>query len=158
MEEKRMSVREWQQAYQRGEFQSPNLAVQVRAGWYDWFCSDAALKHRLDKLAKLVMGIRDPFILDNYYVWFKNNCPLQGPLYDDVRFEPLGGERNGKYFVVSLDCPYEQEKWTLYTERHGFEEPEFSAATVREMRVYLNRLGPDLQMLEGPVQGPEMTM
>lgn len=158
MEEKRMSVREWQQAYQRGAFQSSDLFVQIRAGWYDWFCSDAALLGRLKKMAPLVMGIRDPFILDNYYVWFKNNCPLHGPLYDDVRFEPLDGERDGKYFVVSRDCPYEQEKWTLYTERNGFDKPEFSAGTVREMREYLNRLGPELQMLDEPEQGPAMTL
>ena len=59
------------------------------------------------------MGITDPFILDNYYVWFKNNCPLDGPLYDDARFEPLTGERGGKYFVVSLDSPHERFKWAL---------------------------------------------
>ena len=69
MEEKRMSVREWQQSYQRGAFQSSDLFVQIRAGWYDWFCSDAALLGRLKKMAPLVMGIRDPFILANYYVW-----------------------------------------------------------------------------------------
>ena len=49
-------------------------------------------------------------------------APLNGPLYDDVRFEPLEGDRCGRYFVVSQDCPYEKQKWTLYTERGGFQE------------------------------------
>ena len=87
------------------------------------------------------MGITEPAILDNYYVWFKNNCPLDGPLYDDVRFEPLEGDRCGRYFVVSQDCPYEKQKWTLYTERSGFETPEFNCDKVREMEKYLNSQG-----------------
>ena len=90
------------------------------------------------------MGITEPAILDNYYVWFKNNCPLNGPLYDDVRFEPMDGERRGRYFVVSLNCPYEERKWTLYTERSGFETPEFSCDKVREMEKYLNSQGKNL--------------
>ena len=90
------------------------------------------------------MGTGEPAILDNYYVWFKNNCPLDGPLYDDVRFEPLEGDRCGRYFVVSQDCPYEKQKWTLYTERGGFQEPEFGCQSVREMQGYLNEHGKEL--------------
>ena len=91
------------------------------------------------------MGITDPFILDNYYVWFKNNCPLSGPLYDDVRFEPLSGERDRKYFVVSLDSPHERTKWALVTERYGFDAPEFECRDIREMVKYINSIGPELQ-------------
>ena len=120
-----MSVRTWQERFRAGDFSSRNRAVQCEAGWYDWFCRDDALAGRLKKISSVVLGITDPFILDNYYVWFKNNCPLCGPLYDDVRFEPLTGERDGKYFVVSLDSPHERMKWALVTERYGYDAPEF---------------------------------
>ena len=53
----------------------------------------------------------------------------------------MDGERRGRYFVVSLNCPYEERKWTLYTERSGFETPEFSCDKVREMAKYLNSQG-----------------
>ena len=111
-----ISVRQWQENFQAGAYHSSDFATQCKAGWYDWFCEDNELASRLNELAEVVTGITDPFVLDNYYVWFKNNCPMMGDLYDDVRFEPLTGERNGKYFLVVKDCPYEQSRWVLYTE------------------------------------------
>ena len=144
MQEKHISVREWQNQYLAGAFNSTNVAVQCKAGWYDWFCRDNGLLGRLKKLAPAVLGITEPFILDNYYIWFKNNCPLNGPLYDDVRFEPLTGERDGKYFLIALDSPHEQKKWTLYSERFGFDAPEYGCSNVREMVKYVNQLGYEL--------------
>lgn len=139
-----MSVREWQKRFRAGDFSSRDRAVQCEAGWYDWFCRDDALAGRLKKISSVVLGITDPFILDNYYVWFKNNCPLSGPLYDDVRFEPLSGERDGKYFVVALDSPHELVKWTLFTERYGYDAPEFCCSNVREMTAYINNIAAEL--------------
>ena len=139
-----ISVRRWQELYRLGAFDGKDRATQCEAGWYDWFCRDEALAGRLKKIAPVVMGITDPFILDNFYVWFKNNCPVCDPLYDDIRFEPLSGDRDGKYFVVTKDSPHEKAKWVLYTERYGFNEPEFQCGNVRDMVRYLNRLGPEL--------------
>ena len=140
-----ISVRQWQDLYRLGAFNGKDRAAQCEAGWYDWFCQDHALAGRLKKIGRVVMGITDPFILDNYYVWFKNNCPMSGPLYDDVCFEPLSGERDGKYFVVSLDSPHERTKWALVTERYGFDAPEFECRDIREMVKYINSIGPELQ-------------
>lgn len=139
-----ISVRQWQTMYRMGTFSDKNRSVQIEAGWYDWFCQDESLAGRLKQIAPAVMGITDPFILDNFYVWFKNNCPLNGPLYDDARFEPPSGERGGNYFLVIKDSPHEKAKWTLYTERYGFQEPEFQCGNVREMIRYLNQLGLEL--------------
>ena len=150
-----ISVREWQKLFRAGEFSDKDSATQICAGWYDWFCSDDALAGRLKQIGKVVMGITEPFILDNYYVWFKNNCPVCGPLYDDVRFEPLVGERDGKYFVVSKDSPHEKQKWALYTERHGFDQSEYECGNVREMVKYINGLGRELAQTEEPALPPK---
>lgn len=139
-----ISVRQWQENYRAGVYDADDFATQCAAGWYDWFCPDSTLAGRLKKIGKVVMGITDPFILDNFFVWFKNNCPCNGPLYDDVRFEPLEGERDGKYFVVLLDSPHERAKWVLYTERYGFQAPECQCDSVLEMTSYVNHLGPEL--------------
>ena len=140
-----ISVRQWQEKFRAGAFNLQDRYTQCEAGWYDWFCQDHALAGRLKKIGRVVMGITDPFILDNYYVWFKNNCPMKGPLYDDVRFEPLSGERDGKYFVVALDSPHERMKWALVTERYGFDAPEFECGNIRDMVRYINGIGPRLQ-------------
>lgn len=141
----KISVRQWQDKFRAGAFERKDFKTQCEAGWYDWFCSDNALAGRLKKIAKVVMSITEPFILDNYYVWFKNNCPVTGPLYDDVRFEPLSGGRDGKYFLVALDSPHEKQKWTLFTERHGFETPEFECANIRDMVKYINGMARELE-------------
>lgn len=146
----RLSVRQWQDLFRSGAFQDRSRATQIRAGWYDWFCGDAALAGRLKQIGKVVMRITEPAILDNYCVWFNNNCPLNGPLYDDVRFEPLDGERCGRFFVVALDSPFEKQKWTLYTERNGFDAPEFSCDHVFELSKYLNSQGKSLAKITEP--------
>ena len=146
-----ISVRQWQEPFKAGFYDSPDIHTQCGAGWYDWFCQDKALAGRLKKIAKVVMGITSPFILDNYYVWFKNNALTTGQMYDDVRFEPLSGKRDGKYFLITLDHPCQSGKWALTTERYGFGTPEFVCGNVREMLRYIDKLGAEL---EKEVPGP----
>lgn len=59
--------------------------------FYDWFCKDASLANKqiaLDKkVRKLVASTK--LNMDTMYVWYKNNCPMKGPLYDDIRFSDL---------------------------------------------------------------------
>ena len=77
MEEKR-TVRSWQQAYNSGAFENPDRRTQIDAGWYDWFCKDTSLANKTKRMGQIVKQIKDggKIDLDNYYVWFKNNCPL----------------------------------------------------------------------------------
>lgn len=140
-----MSVREWQEAYRAGEFDSKDVKVQIQAGWHDWWCRDDALAGHLKKIAPVVLSITEPEILDHFRVWFKNNCPLGGPLYDDVRFEPLEGDRDGRYFMVTLDSPHEDQKWTMYSERHeDMAKPEFACRNVRDMCRHINGAAKEL--------------
>jgi len=71
---------------------NPSLVSEDSCNFfYDWFCSSKSLERRalafLPKLRFLVNeGILDG---DKNYVWFKNNCPVNGSTYDDMRISNI---------------------------------------------------------------------
>lgn len=54
--------------------------------FFDWFCNDSSLEGRAKKLKGLAKKLVDHLGLDKnkVYVFFKNNCPMSGPLYDSL--------------------------------------------------------------------------
>lgn len=59
----------------------------IDAGWYDWFCKNESLRNKTCALGKKVIQLLPSKKIDgeNMYVFFKNNCPMVGSLYDDFR-------------------------------------------------------------------------
>ena len=55
-----LSVRQWQELFRSGAFRNRSREAQIRAGWYDWFCGDAALAGRLKQIGRVVMRITEP--------------------------------------------------------------------------------------------------
>lgn len=73
--------------------------------FYDWFCKDSSLPNKAWKLFKQVKKFlkHNPDInLDTHYVFFKNNCPMAGPLYDDFRI--CNVESGNVVFTVVPKC------------------------------------------------------
>ena len=65
----------------------------IKVAWYDWFCNESSLERKgealFKKLSMIVESKKLNLDLDNCYVWFKNNCPGFGDLYDDFRIADI---------------------------------------------------------------------
>lgn len=61
--------------------------VCIMSLWYDWFCKDSSLENKGKRLLQKlrVISTSKKFDNDKTYVFFKNNCPCNGSLYDDFR-------------------------------------------------------------------------
>lgn len=141
--EDRISIRQWSGNFLSETYTSDDVRTQIKAGWYDWFCKDSSLRNKTYKMGKIVAKVqnRGKVDIDQCYVWFKNNCPLNGPLYDDFRFASL--EDGEVQFTIQIDCCWNQKKYTVWGRRsHGAEfqndKPLFETDSVRELVKWFN--------------------
>ena len=74
--------------------------------------------------------------LDESFVWFKNNCPMSGPLYDDFRIANINDDAT--QLIVQLDSPWENEIYTVYSADDFFDEVVFETDSSRELVKWLN--------------------
>ena len=74
-------------AFREGKYLNSEGAESWCFNFWDWFCKTPSLKAKADRLFRLTekaaraLGVD----LEKHYVFFKNNCPMSGPLYDDLR-------------------------------------------------------------------------
>jgi len=83
-----ITIREFISNYENGKYNNPDVDTMIEAGWFDWFCEDEELKSRLDEMFPKVKQLANSskIDIDTMYVFFKNNCPGIGKIYDDFRF------------------------------------------------------------------------
>ena len=136
--EKQQSLNHWIKRFNEGHFEFKDTSTQIDAGWYDWFCKDTSLANKTKKMGNIIKQIKagGKVDLETSYVWFKNNCPLSGPLYDDFRIADI--ETNNNLIVVQIDCFRNDSKYTAYERLDGFEKPVFQTDSSRELVKWLN--------------------
>jgi hypothetical protein len=137
--EKQIKLSEWIQSFKSGEFNNPDATTQIKAGWFDWFCRDSSLANKTIKMGNIIKQIKadGKVDLETSYVWFKNNCPLNGPLYDDFRIADI--ENNNNLFVVQIDCVWNDSRYTVFERLDGFEKPIFQTDSSRELVKWFNK-------------------
>lgn len=136
--ERKITLREWINKYNNGEFLNVNRKTQIEAGWFDWFCKDTSLAAKTKRMGSIVKQVKagGKVDIDGMYVWFKNNCPLNGPLYDDFRFATIEDGRT--QFTVQINCSWNDARYTVYARENDFEEPICETDSSRELVKWFN--------------------
>jgi hypothetical protein len=136
--EKEMNVKTWIEKFNKGDFESKDYATQCEAGWYDWFCKDTSLAGKTKRMGNIVKQIKPDgkINLETMYVWFKNNCPLNGPLYDDFRFADI--ETGDVQFTIQIASPHNEKRYTVYGRKNNFDNPLFESDSSRELVKWFN--------------------
>ena len=150
MSRNEISVAEWIKNFQQGKYCYVDRQTQISAGWYDWFCQTNRLREKTYKMGKIIAQIKEggKVDLNNWYVWFKNNCPCSGPLYDDFRFARR--DTGDVMFTIQIDCCWNKSKYAVwgrkplpngeYEEHFGAnnEPPLFECGNLRDLVKWLN--------------------
>lgn len=146
--EKNIPIRDWQKEFEAGTFNARDFNTQVKAGWYDWFCKQTSLRNKTYKMGAIIKQVKDggKVDLDNWYVWFKNNCPLCYPLYDDFRFADMA--TGDIRFTISINADYgkEHHRYRVYGRKplpngkweEHFDKPMFVCENSRDLVKWLN--------------------
>ena len=125
MEEKKTTIKEWIINFLRGEYDAPDVQTQIKAGWYDWFCQDKSLAAKTEKLGRRLIKIAKSkkIDLDNNYVFFKNNCPVNGTLYDDFRICDI--KTHDVIYTITPSCGHTHTKGRseVWGRENEFNEP-----------------------------------
>ena len=121
----RLRLFRWIDEFMEGNFDADDVKTQIKAGWYDWFCKDSSLANKTKKMGNIIKQVKRGGKVDveNWYVWFKNNCPLNGPLYDDFRFADI--ETGNVMFTIQIDCCWNKKKYTVWGRRILFPSGEY---------------------------------
>ena len=127
MSEKQPTLRQQIEAFENKQFLDNNCYY-----FYDWFCKDKALAGKAKSLMAKAkkFAIKMNVDLDKHYVWFKNNCPMNGPLYDDFRIANIE-TGDVVYNVSPLDG--HSGKARAYSAANGFDTPIAEDWTWKDM-------------------------
>ncbi len=129
------TLRQQLEAFENGVFLDSNGSKDSGCFvFYDWFCRDSSLKNKSIKLfkqVKLFVKMKD-IDLDNTYVFFKNNCPVGGPLYDDFRIVDI--KESTVQFTVTAKSGHTGQA-EIYSRENGYACPIKTGKTFTDLLV-----------------------
>jgi len=120
------------ESFENGVILSSDGKVDTCQNFYDWFCSDKALKAKSEKLFKMVkrwVKYRNTDT-EKVYVFFKNNCPANGPLYDDFRICDV--ETGDVIWTVTPKCGH-SGKAEVWGRQNDFKGPIVVGTNMNEI-------------------------
>jgi len=136
--EDKITVRQWIQNFNNHQYDNPDVDTQINAGWYDWFCKATSLKNKTIKMGRIIKKLTNPDILDNMYVFFKNNCPCSGPLYDQFKFCDM--ETGAVVYCICIDSVFEDFRYAVFGGKEKcWEAPIFATDKSKELVEWFNK-------------------
>lgn len=134
----RTTLKEWINNFVSGEYDNNDFKTQVDAGWYDWFCKGSSLANKTKRMGGIIKQIKKggKVDLDNWYVWFKNNCPMVGPLYDDFRFADL--KTGNVQFTIAINDKRSNYKYEVWGRKNNFDGCIIGFNNSRDLVKWLN--------------------
>jgi len=129
------TLRQQLEAFENGVFLDSNGSKDSGCFvFYDWFCRDSSLKNKSIKLfkqVKLFVKMKD-VDLDSTYVFFKNNCPVGGSLYDDFRIVDI--KEGTVQFTVTAKSGHTGQA-EIYSRENEFDGPIKTGKTFTDLLV-----------------------
>lgn len=109
-------------------------------GFYDWFCLDKSLVAKGERLLKIALALSKSARVDcgNTSVWFKNNCPVSGSLYDDIRFADVKTGKTLYTIVPHSGHNSNKGRAEIWGRDNNFEQPLFEGTWKEAKKWFLN--------------------
>ena len=127
------TIRQQLEAHSQGRYLDSSGEESWCYTFYDWFCKETSLQKKADTLfaqLKRFLAANPSINIDKHYVWFKNNCPMNGPLYDDFRISDI--ETGDTMYTVTAKCGHSGLA-EAYSRANGFKEPIATGKNFTEM-------------------------
>ncbi len=132
-----MNIATFAERFLRGDFDMNTKKCQIEAGWYDWFCRDTSLANKTKNLGKKVLQLMKSTKIDaeKNYVFFKNNCPMIGNLYDDFRICDI--ETGDVIYTIVPSCGHNASKGRaeVWGRENDFRKP-LATGTWKDIKTY----------------------
>lgn len=137
----RTTLKEQFKAFKEGRIIDLNGDENDCFNFYDWFCKYSSLERKSKKLYRAAIKFCKKFNIDleKHYVFFKNNCPVYGTLYDDFRICDI--ETDDVIYNVTPKSGHTGLA-EIYSRSNGFNEPVAEGPNLRE--VYKTTTAKDL--------------
>ena len=129
---KSLSLKEQFKAFNEGRIVDSEGGADECFNFYDWFCKDSSLERKSKKLYRAAIKFCEKFNVDleKHYVFFKNNCPMCGPLYDDFR---ICDRETGDVIYCVTPKSGHTGRAEVYCRENSFERPLFEGANLTEI-------------------------
>ncbi len=127
------TIRQQLEAHSQGRYLDSDGKESECYVFFDWFCKNDQLKKKSDVLFKQLerfLKAMPDIDIDKHYVWFKNNCPVNGPLYDDFRIADIQTENT--MYTVTAKCGHSGLA-EAYSRSNCFSEPIATGKNFTEM-------------------------